>query len=99
MVSEREWGVRVADVRLPRWWPVAVLVSVILAHVSDRRQLRELRGIGADLGDYLGTRDREAAERDARLVALTKTLARVTWVLLGVAVATLVVAALALVLA
>jgi hypothetical protein len=91
-MRERDWGVRLADLRLPRWWALAVIASVIAARFYDRSQLRELERIGAELGDYAGTRDREAAEREARLVALTIRLARLTWALLAVTVGTLAVA-------
>jgi hypothetical protein len=59
--------------------------------------LRELQRIGAELGEYVGTRDREAAEREARLLALTHTLRRLTWALLFFTAAALVVGILALV--
>lgn len=95
-MADRRWGIRVADVRLPRTWPLAVVISVLLAHMTERRQLRELRRIGAEFGEYVGTRDQEAAEREARLLALTRTLTRLTWVLLAVTVAALAVAAVTL---
>jgi hypothetical protein len=53
-MSERQWGVRLADVRLPRAWPLPVIVSLLTARVTERRQLRELQRIGAELGDYVG---------------------------------------------
>jgi hypothetical protein len=97
VAPEREWGVRLADLRLPRSWPVAVVVSAILARAYDRRQLRELERIGAELGTYVGTRDREAAERESRLLTVTVRVARLTWALLVVAAATLAVAVVTLV--
>jgi hypothetical protein len=39
-VEEPRWGVRVADVWLPRFWPVAVIVSSLFARRHDATQLR-----------------------------------------------------------
>jgi hypothetical protein len=80
-MPSREPRVRRADIRVPRWWPVAVLLSLLFARVYERRQLRELERIGAELGTYVGARDRAAVEREARLLKLTAVL---TWLTVAV---------------
>lgn len=99
-MAEPRWGVRLADIRLPRSWPVAVIVSTLLARRRNAEQLRRatqtLQAPLTDVAVYVRDRDREAAEREARLLALTVTLARLTWALLVLAAATLAVAAVTL---
>jgi hypothetical protein len=88
--------VRLADVRLPRWWPIAVIVSTLLARRRNAEQLQRatqtLQAPLTDVAMYVRDRDREAAEREARLLALTVTLARLTWALLVLAAATVTLA-------
>ncbi len=73
-----------------------MLIGLLAGRVTEQRQLRQLRRIGGEIGSYIGTRDREAAEREACLIALTQTLSRLTWALLLVALVTVVVAVVAL---
>ena len=50
--------------------PVRLLIGVVagwvIAQILERRQLREVERIGAELGDYYGTRDRLAAELEQK---------------------------------
>jgi hypothetical protein len=88
--ADREWGVRLADVRLPTFWWLAVLITFLFSRRLQRRQLRELQRIGAELGTYIGERDRAAAEREDRLIKLTWALLALTGATLAVAVVTIV---------
>jgi hypothetical protein len=67
------------------YWPS------FLARVYDRRQLRQLERIGAELGSYIGERDREAAEREVRLLRLSAGLIWLTAAVLVTAIATIIV--------
>ena len=71
---------------------IGVFAGWVIARMLERRQLRELERIGAELGNYYGERDRQAAERERRMIDLTSSVSRLTWALLAVATVTLVVA-------
>lgn len=92
MAKDDDWGVRLADVRLPTYWWVSVAVGLVLARLLDRREMKKLGPIVEELGTYYGNRDLETATREAHLLKLTK-------VLLWVTVAAVLVAALSIVVA
>lgn len=89
--EDEQWGVRLADIRLPRAWPVPVLAALFLARRQQSRELRDLEAANRDLAQLIAQRWREGDDREDRLIALTNTLTRLTWVLLAVTVVTLVV--------
>jgi hypothetical protein len=89
--KDEEWGVRLADIRLPRAWPLPVMVALLLARRQQSRALRGIERTSKDLGEITAQRWREGDARADRLIALTATLTRLTWVLLAVTVVTLVV--------
>jgi len=78
--------------RLPTSLWIGVLGVLLLVRWRDRRELREVSRIGADLGTYYGERDQATARREERLLDLTKTLTRLTWVLLAFTAVALIVA-------
>lgn len=84
---------RLADVRLPRSWAVWVVVTAYFARRSNEKQWKQatetLQAPLTQVAEYVRDRDESAAEREERLLALTVTLARLTWVLLVLAAATL----------
>lgn len=88
---DHQRGVRLADVRLPRYWLVSVIAGLLLARRLQNRSLREAESVGKDLGEITVERWREGDVRTDQMIALTKTLARLTWVLLAATVVTLVV--------
>jgi hypothetical protein len=90
-MNRPESGLRLADIRVPRAWPIALPFAFVFARLYDRRQLRELERIGAELGTYVGQRDRAASDRETRMIKLTMILAWLTAALLIAAVATIVV--------
>lgn len=92
MAKDDDWGVRLADVRMPTYWWVSVAVGLVLARLLDRREMKKLGPIVEELGTYYGNRDLETATREAHLLKLTK-------VLLWVTVAAVLVAALSIVVA
>lgn len=49
----------------------AILLGVLLALPSLRRQEREAAGIGAEIGRYVAERDRETARRERTMLVLT----------------------------
>ena len=87
----REWGVRLADIRLPRLWPFAVLGALLLARRRHKRDLSELERIGRDIGDSVVARWRENDDATEAMIRLTRTLTVLTWVLVFVGFATLAV--------
>lgn len=89
--THEQRGTRLADVRLPRYWPVSVIAALLLARRQQGRSLREVEGVGKDLAEITVERWREGDVRTDQLIALTETLARLTWVLLAVTVVTLLV--------
>jgi hypothetical protein len=76
---------------LPRYWPVSVIAALLLARRQQNRSLREVESVGKDLGEVTVERWREGDARTDQMIALTKTLARLTWVLLAATVVTLAV--------
>lgn len=79
---------------------LALLAATLLAHWTNERKMSEaittLDKAAVDVGQYIGERDRDAADREHRLLALTVTLTRLTWVLLVLAAATLAAGVVAL---
>lgn len=84
-------GTRLADLRVPPGWRVAVLLGLVLGLIQRRRQLRELERIGSELGAYVGTRNREADERAKLLLKLNWALIVLTAGVLVAGVAAVVV--------
>jgi len=100
-MTEPRWGVRLADVRLPRWWAVAVMVTAYFARRSNDKQWKQatatLQAPLTQAAEYVRDRDQSAAEREERVLAHTVVLARLTWALLVLAASTLAVAVVTLV--
>lgn len=89
--DERQRGTRLADVRLPRYWPVSVFGALFLAQLQQHRDHRKFAELGKELGEITTQRWQETDTRADRLIELSKTLTRLTWVLLLATVVTLVV--------
>jgi hypothetical protein len=70
-----------------------------MARRSDQKLIVEGERIARDLGETVNHRWRTGDERADDLLALTRSLTRLTWALLAIAAATLVATALALVVA
>lgn len=95
--KQRPSGVRLADIRVPRLWRLALVAGMSLGLWQRRRDLRALAETGKELGKLTTQRWQEGDARADRLIRLTETLARLTWVLLGVTAVALAVAMVALV--
>jgi hypothetical protein len=67
-------------------------VLAYLVRRRDRKMVREADRIGRDIGESVAMRWHDTDQRTDALIDLTRTLKRVTWVLLVVAVVTLIVA-------
>lgn len=89
--EDKQRGVRLADIRLPRYWPLSVIGALLLARRQQNRDRRTYEELGKDLGKVTTQRWQESDARADRLIGLTKTLARLTWVLLAVTAVTLIV--------
>lgn len=89
-LEDQERGVRLADVRLPRYWPLPLIAALLLARWQQNRALRDAGKVGKDIGEITVQRWQEGDVRADQLIALTKTLTRLTWVLLAVTAVTLV---------
>lgn len=89
--ENQEWGIRLADVRLPRRWLLPAIVALLLIRRRQNRALQDVEKVGKDLGEIAAQRWREGDVRADRLIALTRTLTLLTWVLLAVTAVTLVV--------
>lgn len=76
--NDESWGVRLADIRVSRYWPIGVIVGIVIGTWLNRRAQRELEDVGTKLGTYMGERDQQAAQTQAGLVKLTKILAGLT---------------------
>ena len=76
---------------MPRYWLVSVIVALLLGRHLQNRSLREAESVGKDLGEITVERWREGDARTDQMIELTKTLARLTWVLLAATAVTLVV--------
>lgn len=94
---DREWGVRLADVRLPRAWPLSVFGALLLVRRQDKRQVKQAERIGRELAESVVFRWQEGDARTDALLALTRTLKRLTWALVVAALASLAVAVVTLV--
>jgi hypothetical protein len=101
--SSRMWPAMIANgvcawprLRISRYWPWSVFAAVIAIRRRNRRMVKQADRIGRDLAESVVFRWRETDERTDALIDLTRTLKRLTWVLLVVGLATLVVAILAL---
>jgi len=62
---------RLADVRVPRYWQIAVVGALLLAWHQARRDHRELELIGEELGTITIERWRDTDARAGRLIRLT----------------------------
>lgn len=94
---EPEWGVRLADVRISRYWPVALIASAVILKWRDRREIREVARVGRDLAEITVNRWEtvDGMQRDLR--KFTARVALLSWALLLVATATLFVGVVTLV--
>lgn len=88
---DRRAGTRLADVRVPRYWPVSVLGALLLARRSGRRDFHAVQRTASELGEVTVERWRATDARADELIRLTERLAQLTWALLLVAAATLIV--------
>jgi hypothetical protein len=85
-------GVRLGDVRLPRWWPLSLLGALLLTRRDGKRQEHNAARIGRELAESVVIRWEQNDEATAAMIHLTRALARLTWVLVFVGVVTLAVA-------
>jgi hypothetical protein len=82
---------------LPRYWLVLLVAALALIARRERDDLRQVEGVGAELGEIVGARLREQDQRDAemlgltrRVVALTRKVVLLTWVIAALTVVAVV---------
>lgn len=107
--DDDEWGIRLADARIPSWWSGGVSVLVFAAlyrSLRDRRRWAEAETSITKATAVLAQRMKEGDERDARIAELTermesygRTSVALTRASLAVAVVALIVAVVAVILA
>ena len=90
-------GTRLADVRVPRFWPLSLLGGLLLSRLWQRRQVKAAARVGTEIGESVVERWRQTDETAAAMYRLNRTMTRLTWVLLVLTMATLAVAVLTLV--
>lgn len=84
-------GTRLADVRLPRYWPASFFAALLLARRKQSRELKEAVESATDLARVIGERWNEGDERERQLFALQARVVTLTWVLVGLTVAVLAI--------
>jgi hypothetical protein len=87
--DDDRWSVRLADVRISRYWPWSVVAALVAIRRRDRELVRQAERIGRDLAESVVKRWQDTDERTDALIDLTRALKRLTWVLLVVGLATL----------
>jgi hypothetical protein len=76
-----EWGTRLADVRVPSWYGLGVLVLTFAAlyrSLRDRKQWEEAEGSIREATTLLAERMVEGDRRDDRVADLTEQMAAMT---------------------
>jgi Flp pilus assembly protein TadB len=76
-----EWGTRLADVRVPSWYGLGVLVLTFAAlyrSLRDRKQWDQASGSIRQATTLLGERLVEGDKRDERVAELTEQMAAMT---------------------
>jgi hypothetical protein len=92
-------SVRLADVRVPRFWLLSVVIGVALGEVLNMRARADVAGTGKDLAAVVLDRWKANDGRDDVMIDLTQSLRRLTWALVFVGIVTLIVSTVALVVA
>jgi hypothetical protein len=97
-----DWGVRLADVRAPRWWPFGAFVLLIAKLVrgeKDRRELERAVAAVSEVGRLLAERTVESDKRDMQMLDLTAEMKTMTQTLVFYGRVTMFVAGVSLVVA
>ena len=75
---------------LSRYWPFAVALGLAIGHRQNKRDLREVKKTGGELGTLVGTRWKQTDDDTRAMLDLTRQMVRLTW---AVVVLTIVVLA------
>lgn len=79
--QDEEWGVRLADVRVPSWYGLCAVLLAVAALVSRLRERRVWSGATANFmeaAQLLAERMVEGDRRDDRVAELTESMAAMT---------------------
>lgn len=90
-------GVRLADVRVPRYWRLSLLGGLALSLLWQRRQVKAAARVGTEIGESVVERWRQTDETADSMYRLNRTMTHLTWVVTILTVATLAVAIITLV--
>jgi hypothetical protein len=85
----RKRGTRVADLRLPPYWPASVLAALLLARRRESRELAEAVRSADALAQVIGERWKVSDEREQQLLDLQARVVTLTWVLVALTLAVL----------
>lgn len=102
MTGDDDWGTRLADVRVPSWYPLGLLVlslATVYRTFRDRRVISQTEASFKEAGELLAERLTEGDKRDERIAELTKRMERYGRTSVRLATASLIVATVALVVA
>jgi hypothetical protein len=80
--------IRLADAKVPRplWWWVLLVLAV---RRSDRRHIRAAEHVGRDLAESVVARWEQTDAATDAMLALTRTMVRLTWAIMGLTVVVL----------
>jgi hypothetical protein len=79
--DDDDWGTRLADVRVPSWYGLGVLVLLVARLIRGRLDSREWTKAEASIGEattLLAERMVEGDKRDERVAELTESMASMT---------------------
>jgi len=79
--DDNDWGTRLADVRVPSWYALGVLVVLVARLIRDRLDTRDWTTAEASIQEattLLAERMAEGDRRDERVAELTESTAAIT---------------------
>ena len=88
-LSNDDGWVRLADLRLPRWWPLWSIVVMLFQRRKQSRQLEDAVTGMSELAEVIAQRWQEGDERERQMLKLTRRLERLTWAVVALCIATL----------
>ena len=90
-LDDEDGWVRLADLRLPRWWPLWSIAVMMFNRRKQSRQLEEAVTGMSELVEVIAQRWQEGDDRERQMLKLTRRLERLTWIVVLLGIATLCV--------
>ena len=88
-LSDDHGWVRLADLRLPRWWPLWSIAVMLFQRRKQSGQIEEAVTSMSELAEVIAQRWQEGDERERQMLKLTRRLERLTWAVVALGIATL----------